>query len=410
MTKPRCRHCRSEISQVVLDLGVHPPSNAYLSRAQLGEPEKAFPLRILLCSSCFLVQTEDFVGAQDLFTDHYAYLSSTSNSWLKHAETYAGAIARRLGLGPQSFVIEVGSNDGYLLQYFLRLGVPCLGIEPTQSAATLAEERGISVLKEFFGLRTALACAEEGYKADLLIGNNVFAHVPDINDFTQGIASILKPHGVVTLEFPHLMRLIEFNQFDTVYHEHYSYLSLLASIAILRNSGLRVFDVEELPTHGGSLRLFACLELAKHELQPSVSQLLEEERRRGLHTAEAYLKIQHRAEGARDHFRAFLLKARDEGRNVLAYGAAAKGNTLLNFAQVTTDLIPYVCDAAPSKQGLYMPGSRLPILHPDVLSMKQMDYLLVLPWNILPEIRRQLSFLERRGTRFVTAIPELSIQ
>jgi SAM-dependent methyltransferase len=356
------------------------------------------------------VQTEDVVGAQDLFTDHYAYLSSTSRSWLTHAKVYADAITQRLGLGPHSFVIEVGSNDGYLLQNFLRLGVPCLGIEPTLSTAALAEQRGIPVLREFFGLRTALACAERGNKADLLIGNNVYAHVPDINDFSQGIASILKPHGVVTLEFPHLMRLIEFNQFDTVYHEHYSYLSLFAANAILQKAGLRVFDVEELPTHGGSLRLYACLEMAVHERQPSVNHLIEEERQRGLHTAAPYLEMQGRADRARDRFRAFLLRARDEERKVLAYGAAAKGNTLLNFAGVSTDLIPYVCDAAPSKQGLFLPGSHLPIISPDVLITDHPDYLVVFPWNILPEICRQLSFLEKRGARFVTVIPELSIR
>lgn len=404
-----CRHCHSPLEQDFLDLGSAPPSNAYLTVEDLRKPELHYPLRLLVCGNCRLVQTEDYAAESEFFSADYAYFSSTSRSWLEHAEKYADKVTRRFGLERQSFVIEVASNDGYLLKNFVAAGIPCLGIEPTSGTAAAAKAIGVPTLREFFGHRLAARLAGEGRKADLIAGNNVFAHVPDINDFTQGLAEALKPEGVVTLEFPHLMRLVEFSQFDTVYHEHFSYLSLTVVARIFKQAGLDIFDVEELPTHGGSLRIYGCHRAATHARTSAVTDLLEEEERRGMNTDAFYQGFQAKADAVKNGLLEFLLQARSEGRSVAGYGAAAKGNTLLNYAGVRCDLLPFVVDAAPSKSGKYMPGSRIPILTPAALETSPPDYLLILPWNIATEIRAQSAGLAACGTRFVTAVPELRV-
>lgn len=402
---PTCRHCGSPLVLDFLDLGHAPPSNAYLPVEGLRQPEITFPLQVKACQTCRLVQTEDFAQADALFTDDYAYFSSTSRSWLDHAARYVDMITARLGLGPDSHVIEVASNDGYLLKNFVAAGIPCLGVEPTESTAKAAEALGIPVLQTFFGAEMATRLDP----ADLILGNNVYAHVPDINDFTRGLKAALKPQGVVTLEFPHLMRLVEFNQFDTVYHEHFSYLSLMAVERIMTAAGLRVFDVEELPTHGGSLRIYACHAGANHPESVAVAALRAEEDARGMASDGFYTAFQAQAEQVKNDFLRFLLQAQAEGKSVAGYGAAAKGNTLMNFGGVKSDLVPFVCDAAPSKQGKLLPGSHLPILAPDVLKDRRPDYLIIFPWNIAAEVMEQNRALAEAGTRFVTAVPELKI-
>jgi SAM-dependent methyltransferase len=375
----------------------------------LNRPEVTYPLRLMVCGTCWLVQTEDFAAREALFDADYAYFSSTSQSWLDHSARYAAMVTRRFGLGSQSLVIEVASNDGYLLRNFVAAGIPCLGIEPTAATAAAAEAQGIPVLREFFGQALARRLAAEGRQADLIAGNNVYAHVPDINDFTQGLTAALKPNGVITLEFPHLMRMVEFCQFDTAYHEHFSYLSLTVVARIFAAAGLRVFDVEELGTHGGSLRVYGCATAASHAAAPSVARLMAEEAARGMSSLRYYAAFQPRADAIKDAFLRFLLDARRDGKTVAAYGAAAKGNTLLNYAGVRPDLLPFVCDAAPSKQGRLMPGSHIPILAPDALRAKRPDYVVILPWNIAGEVRAQLADLSATGTRFVTAVPELRV-
>ena len=404
-----CRHCGQPLSRQFLDLGYAPPSNAYLVSEDLTAPEVTYPLRLMVCDSCFLVQTQDYTAADSLFDKDYAYFSSTSKSWLAHAADYCEMILQRLELTSDSFVVEVASNDGYLLKNFVQAGIPCLGVEPTHSTADAAEAIGVPVLREFFGEDLASKLAGSGKSADLIAGNNVYAHVPDINDFTRGLAGLLKPEGVVTLEFPHLMRLVEFSQFDTVYHEHFSYLSLGTVSQIFAAAGLRVFDVEELPTHGGSLRVYGCLEASAKEETKAVVALLEEEKRRGMDTANYYGAFQQRAEEVKDRFLSFLLEAKRDGKSVAGYGAAAKGNTLLNFAGVGPDLLPFVCDAAPAKQNKFLPGSHIPILSPDALIDNRPDYLVILPWNIASEVRNQLAALEKQGTQFVIAVPELTV-
>ena len=406
---PLCRHCAAPMPRLFLDLGHAPPSNAYLSAEALNAPELTFPLRLRVCDACHLVQTEDFAEADKLFAHDYAYFSSTSKSWLDHSARYAAMVSERFGLSEKSFVIEVASNDGYLLRNFLASGVPCLGIEPTASTAEAAEALGIPVLREFFGAELGRKLNAEGRGADLIIGNNVYAHVPDINDFTLGLANVLKPQGVITLEFPHLMQLVEHCQFDTVYHEHFSYLSLVSVSRIFARAGLRIFDVEELTTHGGSLRVYGCLEGAGHAASPRVSDMLAQERARGMESAAYYEGFQARAEAVKNGLLRFLLDARRDGRKVAGYGAAAKGNTLLNFAGVKPDLLPFICDAAPSKQGKLMPGSHIPILPPEALSQQPPDYVLILPWNIAGEVKSQLAPLAAQGVKFVTAVPEVRI-
>lgn len=404
----KCRHCHTELKHVFLDLDSAPPSNAYLSKEELLVPETTFPLRLYVCDQCWLVQTEDYTEADKLFSRDYAYFSSTSQSWLQHAARYTEEITKRLGLSKDSFVIEVASNDGYLLKNFVAAGVPCLGVEPTDSTADAAEKIDIPVLREFFGVATATALAEGGKSADLICGNNVYAHVPDINDFTEALRIALKEGGTVNLEFPHLMRLIEHNQFDTVYHEHFSYLSLTSVSRIFAQAGLRVFDLEELPTHGGSLRLYGCHDSDSRATEPVVLDMLEREKAFGLQDLGVYRGFQKKADKVKNDFFAFLIEQKRAGKSVAAYGAAAKGNTLMNYAGIKHDLIDFVCDAAPSKQGKFMPGSHIPILPPAELAKRKPDWVVILPWNIAEEvIRQQEKFLG--GGKFVIAVPELKV-
>lgn len=403
----KCRHCSTPLKHVFLDLGFAPPSNAYLSPEDLRSPETWFPLKLHVCPDCWLVQTEDYSRADELFKADYAYFSSTSSTWLTHAARYAEDMTARLGLSKDSLVVEVASNDGYLLKNFVAAGIPCLGIEPTDSTAAAAEALGIPVLREFFGENLGRRLAAEGRQADLIVGNNVYAHVPGINDFTAGLKAVLKPGGTITLEFPHLMRLIEHCQFDTVYHEHYSYLSLYTVGRIFDRAGLRIFDVQELPTHGGSLRVFGCHADDSRRDGAKVSELLAEEAARGMRDLALYDAFQQRAERVKDDLVLFLIEQKRAGRKVAAYGAAAKGCTLLNFAGVRPDLLPYVCDAAPSKQGKFLPGSHIPILPPAALAGRMPDVVLILPWNIADEVVAQQSAVRGWGGRFAVAIPHL---
>jgi hypothetical protein len=405
-----CRHCAVPLKHTFLDLGFAPPSNAYLTADDLNKPEKYYPLRVKVCDQCWLVQTEDYAQAGELFNAEYAYFSSTSTSWLAHAKAFTEQVTARFGLDRDCFVIEVASNDGYLLKNFVQAGIPCLGIEPTASTAAAAEKLGIDVKRAFFDKALGEQLAAEGKKADLIIGNNVYAHVPDINDFTHGLAAALKPSGVVSLEFPHLMQLIKHTQFDTVYHEHFSYLSLHAVSQIFVSAGLRVCDVEQLSTHGGSLRIFGCLSQAEHKTSNRVAIMLAREKANGLTNLAIFKAFQARAERLKDDLIGWLIEQKRGGRRLAAYGAAAKGNTLLNFAGVKPDLLPYVCDAATSKQGKYLPGSHIPVVPPDVLRVDPPDVLLVLPWNIINEVKDQLSDLAALGTQFASALPELRYQ
>lgn len=404
-----CRHCGMPLEHTFLDLGFSPPSNAYLTREDLSRPEKYYPLKIMVCDQCWLVQTEDYAQADELFSSDYAYFSSTSSGWLAHAKEYATKMEQQLNLGSDSFMIEVASNDGYLLKNFVTAGIPCLGIEPTASTAVAAEKLGIPVLRKFFGEELGKQLSAEGKQADLIAGNNVYAHVPDINDFTRGLKAILKSQGTITLEFPHLMRLLEFNQFDTVYHEHFSYLSLYTVNRIFQLAGLRIWNVEELSTHGGSLRLYGCHDDDSRDTQESVTVLLQEEKKNGLQHLQTYLDFQPRADKIKNDLLAFLIEKKREGKIVAAYGAAAKGNTLLNYAGVKPDLLPCVCDAAPAKQGQFMPGSHIPILSPDAIAEQKPDFVVVLPWNIADEVMKQNSVIREWGGKFVTAVPELRV-
>ncbi|MCI5227827.1 MAG: class I SAM-dependent methyltransferase [Candidatus Electrothrix sp. AX2] len=405
----KCRHCGQELAHTFLDLGTAPPSNAYLSADELNRPELYYPLKVKVCDQCWLVQTEDYAQADELFTSDYAYFSSTSASWLRHAEQYTQDMIARLNLGRDSLVVELACNDGYLLKNFVAADMPCLGIEPTDATASAAEQLGVPVLREFFGEQTALRLAAQGRQADLLIGNNVYAHVPDINDFTRGLKAMLKPGGTITLEFPHLLRLIEQNQFDTVYHEHFSYLSLGTVSRIFQTAGLRVWHVEQLTTHGGSLCVFGCHNDDQRENTIVVDDLLKEEEKNGLQELAAYQGFQHRADRIKNDLLTFLIEQKKAGKKVAGYGAAAKGNTLLNYAGVRPDLLPFVCDAAPSKQGKYLPGSRIPILDPSALKEYRPDYVLILPWNLKDEIMYQLSSEQQLEGSFVSAVPELKI-
>jgi len=405
----RCRHCGQPLEHTFLDLGFAPPSNAYLTADDLAHPETYLPLKVRVCEQCWLVQTEDHVRAHELFSPDYAYFSSTSSTCLAHSAAYAEEVTRRLGLGKDSMVIEIASNDGCLLKNFVAVGIPCVGIEPADGPADAAEKLGIPVLREFFGQEIGARLASQGRQADLVVGNNVFAHVPDINDFTRGLKAALKPGGTLTLEFPHVMRLIEWTQFDTVYHEHFSYLSLFTVDRIFGAAGLRVWDVDELPIHGGSLRVYGCHEDDSRRTSPAVQALLGEESEGGLQKLETYHDFQARADTVKDDLLVFLIEQKRAGKKVAAYGAAAKGNTLLNYAGIKPDLVPFVCDAATAKQGKYMPGSHIPILAPSALRQDCPDYVLILPWNIAEEVRQQNAELTEHGARFVTAIPRLEV-
>ena len=406
----KCRHCHAELKLKVIDLGSAPPSNAYLTVEKLQNPEKWFPLRVLVCEQCWLVQTEDFAQADELFDADYAYFSAFSSSWLAHSERYVTDMVQRFSLHEQSHVVEVAANDGYLLQYVKARGIPCTGIEPTASTAKAARAKGIDIIEEFFGVNLAKQLVTEGKQADLTAANNVLAHVPDINDFVAGFAVLLKPGGVATFEFPHLLNLIELNQFDTIYHEHFSYLSLTAVQHIFAVNGLTVFDVQELPTHGGSLRVFAQrTETGSQVISDQVHLLLQKEERAGMLTTAYYAGFQRKAEKVKDDFVAFLIEAKRQGKTVAAYGAAAKGNTLMNFAGIRPDMISYVVDKNPSKQGKFMPGSRIPIVSEETIQEEHPDFVVILPWNLRDEIMQQLAYIRECNGKFITAVPVLEV-
>lgn len=406
----KCRHCGTELSHEFIDLGSSPPSNAYLTDTTLKQPEKWYPLRVLVCAECWLVQTEDYAGADELFDANYAYFSSFSDSWLKHSEQYVDEMISRLGLSNSSNVVEVAANDGYLLQYFKKQDIPCFGIEPTASTAQAAREKGIDIEESFFGVSLAQRFAESGKQADLTVANNVLAHVPDINDFVMGFSYLLKPNGVATFEFPHLLQLIEHAQFDTIYHEHFSYLSLTAVQRIFTHNGLQVFDVQEIPTHGGSLRVFAQRsDKGQCVVTEKVYELLVKEESKGIQSLEYYQGFQKRANKIKHDLLSFLLDAVNDDKRVMAYGAAAKGNTLLNYAGVRTDLLAAVIDRNPAKQGKYLPGSRIPIVSELEIKDKKPDYILILPWNLKDEVEKQLSFIREWNAKFLVAVPSLQV-
>ncbi|GAB4088071.1 methyltransferase domain-containing protein [Hydrogenophaga soli] len=406
----KCRHCQSDLSLEFLDLGSAPASNAYLSPARLMAPERWYPLRLLVCTHCWLVQTQDFARADELFDADYAYFSSYSSTWLAHAQATVQTLTQRFGLTPAHCVVEVASNDGYLLQYVKAAGMACYGIEPTASTAAAARAKGIEVVERFFGVALADELTAQGRQADLMVANNVLAHVPDINDFVGGFARLLKPQGVASFEFPHLLQLVRHRQFDTVYHEHYSYLSLTAVQTLFAANGLTVFDVEPLRTHGGSLRVLAQrADTGLHAASPHVQALLDEEHTAGVTQTHFYAHLQQQVIQIKRELISFLLSCAEKGQTVAGYGAAAKGNTLLNFAGVRPDLLPYVVDKNPAKQGQYLPGSRIPILSPEHLLTQKPDFVLILPWNLQDEVMAQLAPVREWGGRFVTAVPQLSI-
>lgn len=409
MTIPACLGCGAPLTRTWVDLGLQPLANSNIRPENAGDAEAKYPLHARVCDACLLVQVESVVPREVIFNDDYAYFSSFSDSWLAHCATYAAAMTARFGLGPQSQVVEIASNDGYMLQYFVAAGVPVLGVEPSANTAEAAIARGVPTDISFFGLATAQRLTASGHAADLLAAKNVLAHVPDINDFAAGIAALLKPEGVFTVEFPHLLRTIEGVQFDTIYHEHYTYLSLLAVEKVFARVGLRVFDCTELPTHGGSLRVFACREGAGHALQAGVAAVRAAEVAAGLDKPAGYEGFDARCRAVRDGLNAFLATARAENRTVAGYGAAAKGNTLLNYCSAGADAMLFIADRSPAKQGRLSPGSHIPIWPPEAIAEVRPDYVLILPWNLRNEVMAQLAGIRDWGGRFVTAIPALRI-
>ena len=405
-----CRHCQSPLSITLVNLGECPPSNAYLSSIKEFGEERSFPLKVMVCSQCRLAQTVDYIDHRQLFVDDYAYLSSFSSSWLAHAKNYVQQMADLFHLGPDSFLIEVAANDGYLLQFVKELGIPCLGIEPTKLAAKAARKKSIETLEEFFGLALAKKLLSQGKQADLMTANNVLAHVPDINDFVSGFSMLLKPHGVVTFEFPHLKNLLEETQFDTIYHEHFSYLSLFSVDTIFGKNGLEVFDVEQIPTHGGSLRVYAQrVDTRPHPVSDRVHSVIEQERAAGMMEDRIYLDFSRKVQRIKNDLLEFLIRQNMNGKKVVAYGAAAKGNTLMNFAGIRPDYVSYVVDKNPEKKGKVMPGNLIPIVGEERLRVDHPDYVLILPWNLKHEIINQLSYVREWGGQFVSAIPDLKV-
>ena len=404
-----CRSCGTKKLIPFIDLGYSPPSNAYLEKDFLDKPEVNYPLRVVHCAECWLVQTEDYAVAEEIFNENYAYFSSTSSSWLDHASTYVDMIIEKIQLSKDSFVVEIASNDGYLLKNFLEKGIPCLGVEPTSSTAKAAKDLGIDVAEVFFGADTAKVIANTR-KADLIIGNNVFAHVPDVLSFTEGMESLLTDEGTVTLEFHHLLRLINLHQFDTIYHEHYSYYSLISIESLLKRRGLRLYDVEQLETHGGSLRVYACKENASITSNTSaINAIYKLEKESQLDELGGYVNFQSQVDEIKNNLLKFLIDAKEHGKLVAGYGAAAKGNTFLNYAGVKPDLLPFIVDNAPSKQGKFTPGGHIPIVNSEFLYKKQPDYILILPWNLSKEIADQNIQARSFNCKFVTAIPEIKI-
>lgn len=404
----RCRFCEAKLERTFVDLGMSPLCERYPSISDLNYGEMYYPLHVRVCDSCFLVQLEEYENRESIFSD-YPYFSSYSDSWLRHAECYCNQMTERLRLGPHNFVVEVASNDGYLLQYFVRQNVPTLGIEPAANVAKVAIEKGVPTRVGFFGTQLAQEMAAEGRCADLVLGNNVLAQVPDLNDFVEGLKILLKPRGVLTLEFPHLLQLIERNELDTIYHEHFSYFSMLTTTKILASHGLKVFDVDELPTHGGSLRVYACREEDQtRAIEPSVRRLLETERNANLHLPEGYLTFARKVQTTKFALLEFLLNAAREHKTVVGYGAPGKSATLLHYCGIGKDLIEYTVDRSPYKQGRFLPGTHIPIYHPDRILETKPDYVVILPWNLKDEIMEQLKFIRQWGGRFVVPIPEVA--
>lgn len=408
MTGRACRFCGKTLEHVFCDLGTSPPSNSYLREDQLAGGETFFPLVAYVCDRCFLVQLPQFQNPSEIFSD-YAYFSSYSESWLQHAKTYADQMIERFGYDESSRVIEVASNDGYLLTNFRERNVPVLGIEPAANVAAVAESKGVPTRVCFFGEGTARKLVGEGIKADLLVGNNVLAHVPDLNDFVRGLAILLNGDGVLTMEFPHLLRLIEQGQFDTIYHEHFSYFSFTTVERVFAHHGITLFDVQELPTHGGSIRIFGSLSARSPKVAPTVKAMKEAEKGAGLDRLDTYLAFGEKAKSVKRSLLAFLIEARDAGKSVVGYGAPAKGNTLLNYCGVRNDLIEYTVDLSPHKQGMFLPGTRIPIFAPDHIAETRPDYVLILPWNLKAEIVRQLAFIKDWGGRMVVPIPHTEV-
>ena len=409
MENYKCRFCSCNVNHVFVDLGISPLSNAFLKKENLEKLEKVFPLKVYVCQNCFLVQLPEFETPENIFNE-YAYFSSYSKIWLKHAESYANMISEKIKLGKDNLVIELASNDGYLLQFFKKKGIPVKGIEPAANVAKIAEEKGIETIVEFFGEKLAKKLSSEETKADLIIGNNILAHVPNINNFVKGVSILLKTNGIVNMEFPHLLQLIEHNQFDTIYHEHFSYLSLNTVKKIFEFHNLIIFDVEEIQTHGGSLRIYAKHKTNKNfKIQNSVNALLEKEKDFGLMTLSFYLEFAKKVELIKKQLIQFFNNTKVNRKKIVCYGAAAKGNTLLNFCKINKDSIAYVVDNNPHKQGLYMPGSHIPIKNPEEIMKTKPDFILILPWNIKQEIMKDISFIRDWGGKFVIPIPEVKI-
>ena len=406
----KCRFCQNQLSREFIDLVNSPPSNSYLHAGNLAEPEVFYPLRVFVCEKCFLVQIDEFKKADEIFDENYAYFSSFSKSWLEHSRKYVEMMCGRFGFDENSQVVEVASNDGYLLQFFKEKNVPVLGIEPTLSTAQAAREKGIESWTEFFGTELARKLVAENRQADLLLGNNVLAHVPNVNDFVQGLKIALKPDGIVTMEFPHLLQLVENNQFDTIYHEHFSYLSLYTTQKIFARQNLTIFDVEEISTHGGSLRIFAKhTENESLENTANVEKLLAKEKEFGLLGLDYYANFQQKADRAKYDFLVFLIEQKRLGKKIAAYGAAAKGNTLLNYCGVKKDLIDFVADASPQKQNLFLPASHIPVVDESFIKREKPDFVIILPWNIKEEIFVQLDYIREWNAKFVVAIPKLEV-
>ena len=404
-----CRFCGACLERTFVDLGMSPLCETYPSAADLNRGEVYYPLHVYVCEHCWLVQLEEYECAEKIFSD-YAYFASFSDSWLRHCEKYCNEMQARLGLDAQSFVVEVASNDGYLLQYLVRQGIPVLGIEPAANVAKAAVEKGVATLVRFFGAELARELAAEGRTADLVTGNNVLAQVPDLNDFVEGLKILLKPEGVVTLEFPHLLRLIEHNEFDTIYHEHFSYFSLISTVTILERHGLRIFDVEELKSHGGSLRVFACHAKAEtHPLQANVVHVVDEEEQAGLRSIDGYKKFARQVQQTKLALLEFLLHAAREGKSVAGYGAPGKSATLLHYCGIGKDLIEYTVDRSPYKQGRFLPGTHIPIHHPDRIRETKPDYVVILPWNLQNEIMNQLQYIREWGGQFIIPIPTATV-
>jgi SAM-dependent methyltransferase len=407
--QPRCRFCGTKLEHIFVDLGMSPLCESYLSADRLNQMEPFYPLRVYVCEKCFLVQLEAYVTPEHIFTD-YAYFSSYSDSWLAHAKKYTDQMVERLGIGASSFVVELASNDGYLLQYFVEKKVPVLGIEPAANVAAVAVERGVPTLVKFFGQETARGLADSGRQADLLLGNNVLAQVPDINDFVSGMKTLLKPDGVITMEFPHLQRLMEENQFDTIYHEHFSYFSLLTTEKIFAAHGLTLFDVEELPTHGGSLRIFVRhVEDSSKPVTSRVTDLRAREVTAGYAEMESYSRFAEQVKETKRKLLEFLIQAKRSGKKIVGYGAPGKGNTLLNYCAIRSDFLDYTVDRNPYKHGRFLPGTHVPIFSPERIRETRPDYLLILPWNLKDEIIRQNAYIREWGGKFVVPIPEVQI-